>query len=143
MGNLLPADTVSLGSFSLAIELGDLDKILFIAIPCEKSCLDYSLTIDADHDLLLCPTSPVSAHRHEAPELVINGVSVQGRNSLRATVPFDLTGSPAVTVPFGYSNDGLPIGVQLVAPHFGEGILLHAAAALEHMRAGTRRHPSL
>ena len=34
----------------------------------------------ADHDLLLCPTSPVPAHRHEAPELVINGVSVQGRN---------------------------------------------------------------
>ena len=97
----------------------------------------------ADHELLLCPTSPVPAHRHEAPELVINGVRVQGRNSLRATVPFDLTGSPAVTVPFSYSNDGLPIGVQLVAPHFGEGILLHAAAVLERMRAVRQRHPSL
>ena len=97
----------------------------------------------ANHDLLLCPTSPVAAHPHEAPELVINGVSVQGRNSLRATVPFDMTGSPAVTVPFGHSQDGLPIGVQLAAPHFDEATLLHAAAALERVRPGERRHPPL
>ena len=92
-------------------------------------------------DLLLCPTSVVPAHEHEAPELLINGVSVQGRNSLRATVPFDMTGSPAVSVPFGWSGDGLPIGVQLAARHFDEATLLHAAAALERARPKERRRP--
>ncbi len=95
------------------------------------------------YDLLLCPTSVVPAHEHEAPELVINGVGVPGRNSLRVTVPFDMTGSPAVSVPFDWSSDGLPIGVQLVAPHFDEATLLRAAAALERVRPGGGRRPPL
>lgn len=93
------------------------------------------------YDLLLVPTSPVPAHLHEAAELIINGVSVQGRNSLRATVPFDMTGSPALTVPFGQSRDGLPIGVQLAVRHYDEATLLHAAAALEKARPGERPRP--
>ena len=93
------------------------------------------------YDLLLVPTSPVPAHLHAAAELIINGVSVQGRNSLRATVPFDLTGSPALTVPFGQSRDGLPIGVQLAVRHYDEATLLHAAAALEKARPGERPRP--
>ena len=95
------------------------------------------------YDLLLVPTSPVPAHLHEAAELVVNGVSVQGRNSLRATVPFDMTGSPAVTVPFGWSQEGLPIGVQLAARHFDEATLLHAAAALQSAGSGDQRRPSV
>jgi aspartyl-tRNA(Asn)/glutamyl-tRNA(Gln) amidotransferase subunit A len=93
------------------------------------------------YDLLLCPTSPMPAHPHEAAELIINGESVQGRNSLRATVPFDLTGSPAMTVPFGWSQSELPIGVQLVAGHYDEPALLHAASALEVVNPGALRRP--
>ena len=93
------------------------------------------------HDLLLCPTSPSPAHPHDAEELVIDGEHVHGRNSLRATVPFDLTGSPAVTVPVDWSQDGLPIGVQLVGRHFDEATVLHAAAALEEVHASGRRPP--
>ena len=93
------------------------------------------------YDLLLCPTSPLAAHPHDTPELTIDGQTVQGRNSLRATVPFDLTGSPAVSVPFGWNTEGLPIGVQLVARHFREPTLLHAAAALEAVHESDRRRP--
>ena len=95
----------------------------------------------AKFDLLLCPTSPITAHPHEMQEIEIDGEKIQGRNSLRATVPFDLTGSPAVTVPFGWSADGLPIGVQLVGRHFDEPTVLHAASALEDVHAGDRRRP--
>ena len=91
------------------------------------------------YDLLLCPTSPVPAHPHDpisldpgdedypAPTIVVDGREVAGRNSLRATIPADLTGSPAMSVPFGWSGDGLPIGVQLVSGHLQEGKILNAA----------------
>ena len=47
------------------------------------------------------------------------------------TIPSNLSGQPAVSVPFGRGDDGLPIGVQLLAPALGEGLLLRAAAVLE------------
>ncbi len=85
----------------------------------------------AAYDLLLCPSTPIPAHPHGAAKIDVDGVSVVGRNALRATIPFDLTGSPAVSVPFGRSSDGLPIGVQLVGRHLDEATALRAAAALE------------
>ena len=85
----------------------------------------------ASYDLLLCPTVPLPAHAHDSPKLYIDGQEVVGRHALRATIPFDLTGSPAVTVPFGRSSDGLPIGVQIAGRHLDEATVLRAAAALE------------
>ena len=94
-----------------------------------------------EYDLLLCPTGPITAHRHDSLELEIAGEKVIARNALRCTIPFDLTGSPAVSVPFGWDSDGLPIGVQLVGRHFDEGTVLRAAAALEALHDGDRRPP--
>ena len=92
-------------------------------------------------DLLLVPTSPVTAFPHETAELEMNGQPAEGRNSLRATVPFDLTGSPAITVPFGWSAEGLPVGVQLAATHFDEVTLFRAAQGLEAARPNADRRP--
>ena len=97
----------------------------------------------ASYDLLLLPTSPTTAFEHDSPVIDIDGESVHGRNSLRITVPFDLTGSPAVSVPFGWSKDGLPIGVQLVGRHFDDATVLRAAAALEANHEGAGRRPDL
>lgn len=94
-------------------------------------------------DILLCPVGPVPAHAHNSIELEIEGQKVPGRNALRATVPFDLTGSPALSVPFGWTNDGLPIGVQLVGRHYEEATILRAGAALEELHRANRRRPPL
>ena len=94
-----------------------------------------------EYDLLLCPAALVPAHPHNSIELDVDGQKIEGRNALRATIPFDLTGSPAISVPFGFSADGLPIGVQLAGRHFDEPTLLHAAAALEALHSTERRRP--
>jgi Asp-tRNA(Asn)/Glu-tRNA(Gln) amidotransferase A subunit family amidase len=83
------------------------------------------------YDLLLCPTAPLVAPPHDAEEIDIGGISFPPRASMRATIPFDLTGSPALTVPFGRSSEGLPIGVQLVGRRFEDEEVLRAGAGLE------------
>ena len=83
------------------------------------------------YDLLLCPCVPVPAHPHDITELDVAGETVAARNALRATIPWDLTGSPALSVPYAMSSDGLPIGVQIVGRHFDEATVLQAGAVLE------------
>jgi aspartyl-tRNA(Asn)/glutamyl-tRNA(Gln) amidotransferase subunit A len=47
------------------------------------------------------------------------------------TIPSNLAGHPAISVPYGTGDDGLPVGVQVMAPALGEAIMFRAAAALE------------
>ncbi len=95
------------------------------------------------YDLLLCPTVAVAAHPHEQTECVINGQAYPPRQVVRTTAPFDLTGSPALSVPFGWSPDGLPIGVQVVGRHFDEPTVLRVGLALEAAREPGPRQPPL
>lgn len=97
----------------------------------------------ARHDLLLCPTVPLPAPPHELSEYVIEGQVAPPRHVVRATVPFDLTGSPALSVPFGWSREGLPIGVQVIGRHFDEATVLGAGMALEARRDAGKLHPPL
>ena len=92
-------------------------------------------------DLLLCPTSPTLAHGHEAETLFIEGQEVGPGHAANITATFGMTGSPAISVPFSMSEEGLPIGVQLVAGHYDESTLLQVAAALEE--AGEQGHPPI
>jgi aspartyl-tRNA(Asn)/glutamyl-tRNA(Gln) amidotransferase subunit A len=77
-------------------------------------------------DLLLAPTSPSTAFAFGAKSdplaMYLNDV---------CTIPSNLSGDPAVSVPFGVGDDGLPIGVQILAPSLGEVPMLQAAAVLE------------
>jgi aspartyl-tRNA(Asn)/glutamyl-tRNA(Gln) amidotransferase subunit A len=79
-----------------------------------------------DVDLLILPTTPRPAPRRGA-------ATTQSPDVLRhdaCTAAFSLAGLPAASLPVG-RVDGCPIGAQLVARHFGEPLLLRAAAALE------------
>ena len=93
-------------------------------------------------DCLLCPTGPVAAHPHNSRGLDVGDEHVLGRHALNCTIPFDLTGSPALSVPFGWTGDGLPIGVQLVGRHFDEVNLLKIGLALEANRGLRSYRPS-
>lgn len=47
------------------------------------------------------------------------------------TPPFSFTALPSVTLPCGFSSEGLPIGLQVVGDHFEEAVILRIAAAFE------------
>jgi aspartyl-tRNA(Asn)/glutamyl-tRNA(Gln) amidotransferase subunit A len=96
-----------------------------------------------EHDLMLCPTVPIAAHEHDAAEITIDGERYTARTAMRATIPWDVTGSPALSVPFGWSSESLPIGVQLVGRHIEDGLVLQAGAALETVREEPGRRPRL
>jgi amidase len=83
-------------------------------------------------DLLLTPTVP-----HVAFELrtertgMLEMVERMSSHAVANTCPLDLTGHPALTVPAGSAEHGLPFGVQLIGPAFAEALLYRAGAALE------------
>ena len=95
------------------------------------------------YDALLCPVTPVPAPEHGATEFVIGEEKVPALNLLKATVPFNVTGLPALSMRFGTSHDGLPIAVQVVAPWLGESIVLHLASLLEGLSPVRDLHPDL
>ncbi|WP_426506108.1 amidase family protein [Dactylosporangium sp. McL0621] len=59
------------------------------------------------------------------------------------TVPFNLTGLPALSMRFGTSSDGMPIGVQLAANWHSESTILHVASLLETLSPVRDQHPAL
>jgi amidase len=86
-----------------------------------------------DHDLLVLPTSqvpPFPADQEYPTE--INGEQMETYlDWMRASYLITVTGCPAISVPVGRTATGLPVGVQLVAPHGADRFLLETAAALE------------
>src|SRR5262249_32636187 len=95
------------------------------------------------YDALLCPVTPIPAPAHALPDYIIDGETVTSRHIMRATVLFNLTGLPALSMRFGTSSDGLPIGVQLVSRWFAESTVLHLASLLEAASDVRNLHPSL
>ena len=59
--------------------------------------------------------------------------------SWRLTYPSNLTGLPAISVPCGFDDEGLPIGLQIAGRPFDEPTVLHCAAAVEPMGDPPRR----
>ena len=82
----------------------------------------------ASVDCLLAPASPIVAPRfgRQTAELP-GGQKPMVRACLDLTLPLNLSGHPAVSVPCGFSSDGLPIGMQLVGKPFDEATILRAA----------------
>ncbi len=79
-------------------------------------------------DVLITPTTPVTATKFgEQTADVPGGPKPLVRAYLDLTLPFNLTGYPAITIPCGLSKSGLPIGMQLVGRPFTESVLLRTA----------------
>lgn len=90
-------------------------------------------------DLLLTPVQPFAA-------LSLADIQSLGAQPAliaklqRYTCPFDMTGHPSLTLPGGFTGQGLPMGFQLVAPHLGEAVLVRAGAAFQAVTSWHHQH---
>lgn len=83
-----------------------------------------------DVDVLFTPTTPGPPHGHEGPGSTM---------SVSLTWAFNISGHPAISIPAGQAADGTPVGLQAVARHGEEGILLRLAADLERLNPWPKR----
>jgi aspartyl-tRNA(Asn)/glutamyl-tRNA(Gln) amidotransferase subunit A len=89
-------------------------------------------TLWSDIDCLLTPVTPTTAPRIGEAVIRIGGVEEDVRvGSTRLARPFNVLGWPALAMPCGFSETGLPIGLQLVAAPGNEALLFRAGSALE------------
>jgi len=104
---------------------------------------DQAMSFMTGYDLLLTPAMPCAAWSYQQPPAEIDGTPVQqvagGRWPLM--YPFNLTGWPAASVPCGFTAEGLPVAVQIVAPWHQDALCLRAAAAFEAVRPWALNRP--
>jgi amidase len=96
------------------------------------------------YDLLLAPVSQVVPFDAalEYPTEVAGVPQVTYLDWMRSAYFVSATGCPALSVPAGFTPDGLPVGLQIVGPHRADLAVLNAGHAFEQMvRAHTRRPP--
>jgi aspartyl-tRNA(Asn)/glutamyl-tRNA(Gln) amidotransferase subunit A len=97
-------------------------------------------------DFLLTPTvatpAPLATQDQFAP-LVVDGKPIGDLRSAwyTYTIPFNATGHPAISIPFGYSAAGLPIGIHFVAPWFAEAELIALAEAFDSHTGASAQFP--
>ncbi len=91
----------------------------------------------SDFDVLISPTSPTTAFpvgERSADPIAMYYSDV-------CTIPSNLAGDPAISVPIGLDDKGLPIGFQIMAPALGEEVMYQVAAAVEGLAAFSDRAP--
>lgn len=97
-------------------------------------------------DLLVCPTLSIAGFPNATDGCTtgpseVDGVAVDPLLGWCLTYPFNYSGNPAASVPAGFTDDGLPVGLQLVGRRFDEAGVLAAAAALERVRPWSESYP--
>jgi aspartyl-tRNA(Asn)/glutamyl-tRNA(Gln) amidotransferase subunit A len=95
------------------------------------------------YDVLLTPVVPTSSFKHGQAELVIDGQTVNFLGIMSATTPLNVTGLPGISIRFGTSQNGMPIGVQIVGSWQAQSTILHVASLLEQVSPARNLHPNL
>lgn len=93
----------------------------------------------AEVDLLLTPTTPMAAPNIAELQATPDALRPAELKLLRNTRPFNVWGLPAISLPCGFTQPGLPIGLQIAGPHWREDLVLRLAYAYEQATAWHKR----
>jgi len=116
---------IMLGTYVLSA--GYMDAYYNQALRVRTRIIEGFATAYRRFDVLLGPTSPTTAF----PLGEKTGDPLSMYLSDVCTIPTNLAGHPAISVPFGTGDDGLPVGVQLLGPALSEGTIMKVATVVE------------
>ena len=107
--------------------------------------LNRTITDLFEHfDLLLTPTMPTEAFAAKGPPPAeIDGHPIPLLGAVAFTYPFNLAGHPAASVPAGLTENGLPLGLQIIGPRHRDDLVMQASYAYEQMRPWNDHWPTI
>lgn len=128
---------------AVAEKASQLSMLNYLAAVNERSALcERMANFHCKYDLLLTPTLPITAFK-AGREVPVDWPSTRWPSWTPFTYPFNMTGQPALSVPCGFSSDGLPIGLQLVGKRFDDATVLRAGQAYQLAAPLTDKRPEL
>lgn len=92
-----------------------------------------------DFDVIVGPTTPTVAFKLD--DKVNDPLTMYAQDIL--TIPINLAGVPAISIPCGFTDAGLPIGLQIISKHFDEATIYRAAYAFEQATDHHKKRPDL
>ncbi len=126
-----------LAEAGLEVSLADYNKAMAARAALGRQMND----LNRDYAALITPTMPTPPPPAETP--YHSPAFDRWRHATAYTLPFNLTGQPAASIPCGLTPDGLPVGLQIVGPAHGEAMVLRVGGALETALAFPQPHPDL
>lgn len=118
-------------------------KKYFRAEKTRSNLISQLESIFNDYDILLCPVTATPAFPHMKPDQYTGSnpiykkkILMEGKEfgyaeaNMGFTIPFSVTGNPVITLPIGFSSDGLPIGIQVIGRRYNDIKLLNIASVL-------------
>lgn len=139
-----PARAAEYGELAKLIETGRAVSGIEVAM-AHRERLAFSGALAglfSEIDLLLIPTQPL-ADFTVAQERELFATADGLWDFVRFATPFDMSGSPTITLPGGFTAKGLPLSFQLVGRHLDEVLLVRAGHAYQQATDWHRRHPPL
>jgi amidase len=100
------------------------------------------ITQSSKWDCLLTPTVTLKPQPLDEFLAVTERVAEDDLAYIPFTYPFNITGQPGISLPLGWSNEGLPIGVQLIGQPYAESVIIALAAQLERAVPWYSRYPA-
>jgi Asp-tRNA(Asn)/Glu-tRNA(Gln) amidotransferase A subunit family amidase len=95
------------------------------------------------YDLLVTPTLGLAPFEKETRPEMIDGRPIDPLHGWALTWPINLTGNPTASVPVGFTDDGLPVGMQVIGRRHADDTVLSVSAAFERVRPWADARPSL
>jgi aspartyl-tRNA(Asn)/glutamyl-tRNA(Gln) amidotransferase subunit A len=114
---------------------------VMLAVNAVMALREAAVAAIEPYDYLLSPVSPILAYEADLPSP--NNDSHDALPHIAFTVPYNMSEQPAASVNWGYSAEGLPIGVQLVGKRFDDAGVLRLARLVEQLRPAQRPWPDI
>ena len=135
-------DALAASTVETALEAEDVSTREYKAADRARTRVYDAMTDLLDeYDLLVTPTLAVPPFPIGELPTEVEGVPIEPRRGWLLTQPFNLTGHPVASVPAGFTDDGLPVGMQVVGRRLADADVLQASAAFERARPWAGGYP--